>query len=213
MAALDCANGPSAPMPCCSAPSTRPLIDWSARASFRGRSRPADPSTPTRWALGRLGQAIAGVASLLAAVVVGGHWAARLSVAWLHAQPEYQLDFRKIVLVPPPPPWIRLGALGLEISITEMDIRIQLPSDAQELQQQALGYGDAITFCLAEPNCAAVVSWGFTDKFSWVPGVFSGFGDALMFDMSYAIKPAYTAMQSVLEAKITGVKVDVDPLR
>jgi endo-1,4-beta-xylanase len=94
----------------------------------------------------------------------------------------------------------RLAALGLEISITELDVRIQLPSDAQELQQQALAYGDAVTFCLTEPNCAAVVSWGFTDKFSWIPGVFSGFGDALMFDMSYQPKPAYTAMQTVLEA-------------
>lgn len=94
----------------------------------------------------------------------------------------------------------RLGALGLEVSITEMDVRIQLPSDATELQQQALAYGDAITFCLTEPNCAAVVTWGFTDKFSWVPGVFGGFGDALIFDMNYGIKPAYTAMQTVLEA-------------
>ncbi|HET7504773.1 MAG TPA: endo-1,4-beta-xylanase, partial [Kofleriaceae bacterium] len=94
----------------------------------------------------------------------------------------------------------RLANLGLEISITEMDVRIQLPSDAQELQAQALAYSDAVTFCLTEPNCAAVVSWGFTDKFSWVPGTFSGFGDALMFDMSYQPKPAYTAMQSVLEA-------------
>src|SRR5262249_19798028 len=39
----------------------------------------------------------------------------------------------------------RLAGLGLEISITEMDVRIQLPSDAQELQQQALAYGDAVT--------------------------------------------------------------------
>lgn len=94
----------------------------------------------------------------------------------------------------------RLGALGLEISITEMDVRIQLPADAQELAQQALAYGDAVTFCLAEPNCSAVVAWGFTDKFSWVPGTFNGFGDALIFDMNYQIKPAYTAMQNVLEA-------------
>lgn len=94
----------------------------------------------------------------------------------------------------------RLAAIGLEVSITEMDVRIQLPSDAQELQQQALAYGDAVNFCLTEPNCAAVVSWGFTDKFSWVPGTFSGFGDALMFDTSYQPKPAYTAMQTVLEA-------------
>jgi cellulose 1,4-beta-cellobiosidase len=94
----------------------------------------------------------------------------------------------------------RLAALGLEISITEMDVRIALPSNAQTLQDQALAYGDAVTFCLNEPNCAALVSWGFTDKFSWVPGTFSGFGDALMFDMSYQPKPAYTAMQTVLEA-------------
>ncbi|HEY6176737.1 MAG TPA: endo-1,4-beta-xylanase [Kofleriaceae bacterium] len=93
----------------------------------------------------------------------------------------------------------RIAGLGLEISITEMDVRIQLPDDDTKKQQQALAYGDAITFCLAEPNCAAVVSWGFTDKFSWVPGTFSGFGDALVFDANYQPKPAYTAMQSVLE--------------
>jgi endo-1,4-beta-xylanase len=97
----------------------------------------------------------------------------------------------------------RLAGLGLEISITEMDVRIQLPSDAQELQQQALAYNDVVTFCLAEPNCAAVVTWGFTDKFSWVPGTFSGFGDALVFDANYQPKPAYTAMQSVLEGGTT----------
>jgi endo-1,4-beta-xylanase len=96
----------------------------------------------------------------------------------------------------------RLAGLGLEISITEMDIRIQLPTDMTELQQQALAYGDAITFCLAEPNCAAVVTWGFTDKFSWVPGTFGGFGDALVFDASYQPKAAYTAMQSVLEGGV-----------
>jgi endo-1,4-beta-xylanase len=94
----------------------------------------------------------------------------------------------------------RLAGLGLEISFTELDVRIQLPSDPQKLQQQALAYSDVVTFCLAEPNCAAVVSWGFTDKFSWVPGTFGGFGDALVFDANYVAKPAYTAMQSVLEA-------------
>lgn len=94
----------------------------------------------------------------------------------------------------------RLAALGLELSITEMDIRIQLPADAQELQQQSLGYGDAVTFCLSEPSCAAVVTWGFTDKYSWVPSVFNGFGDALIFDTNFQAKPAYTAMQAVLEA-------------
>ena len=93
----------------------------------------------------------------------------------------------------------RLAALGVEISITEMDVRIALPADATELQQQALAYGDAVRFCLDQPNCASLTIWGFTDKYSWVPSVFSGFGDALIYNASYQPKPAYTALQSVLE--------------
>ena len=93
----------------------------------------------------------------------------------------------------------RLAALGVEISITEMDVRIALPTDATELQQQALAYGDAVRFCLEQPNCTSLTIWGFTDKYSWVPSVFSGFGDALIYNASYQAKPAYTALQSVLE--------------
>jgi endo-1,4-beta-xylanase len=95
----------------------------------------------------------------------------------------------------------RLAALGLEISMTEMDMRISLPTTADELQQQALAYSNSINFCLTEPNCKAVVTWGFTDKYSWVPGIFSGMGDALIFDTNYQPKPAYFALLDVLEPK------------
>jgi endo-1,4-beta-xylanase len=94
----------------------------------------------------------------------------------------------------------RLAALGVEIAITEMDVRISLPTDATELQQQALAYGDAVRFCLEQPNCTALVLWGFTDKYTWVPGVFPGFGDPLIYNASYQAKPAYTALQQVLES-------------
>jgi endo-1,4-beta-xylanase len=88
--------------------------------------------------------------------------------------------------------------LGLELTVTEMDIRITLPTDSNELQQQALGYGDVMRFCLT--RCAALVTWGFTDKFSWVPSTFTNppQGDALPFDMNYQPKPAYTAMLNEL---------------
>ncbi|MEM2029204.1 MAG: endo-1,4-beta-xylanase [Candidatus Bathyarchaeia archaeon] len=33
--------------------------------------------------------------------------------------------------------------------------------------------------------------WGFTDKYSWIPIYFSGYGAALIFDESYMPKPAY----------------------
>lgn len=94
----------------------------------------------------------------------------------------------------------RLAALGVDVAITEMDVRIALPTDATELQQQALAYGDAVRFCLEQPNCTALVIWGFTDKYTWVPGVFPGFGDPLIYNASYQAKPAYTALQQVLES-------------
>ena len=94
----------------------------------------------------------------------------------------------------------RLASLGLEVSITEMDVRISLPTTAQELSEQALAYRDLVEFCLTQPNVKTLVTWGFTDKYSWIPGFFSGFGDALIFDMNYQPKPAYTSMLSALGA-------------
>src|SRR5215468_9710677 len=93
----------------------------------------------------------------------------------------------------------RLGELGLEVSITEMDVRISLPTTAQELSEQALAYSDAVQFCLSQPNVKTLVTWGFTDKYSWIPGFFSGFGDAQIFDANYQPKPAYFAIQDVFE--------------
>jgi len=93
----------------------------------------------------------------------------------------------------------RLADLGLDISITEMDVRLILPDTPDQLQQQALAYGDAINFCLTQSNCKALVMWGFTDKYSWIPGTFSGRGDALIYDTNYQPKPAYFALKNVLE--------------
>lgn len=92
----------------------------------------------------------------------------------------------------------RLQNLGLELSMTELDIRMQLPDDSTKQQQQASSYSSVVNFCLAQPACVAIVTWGFTDKFSWIPGTFSGFGDALPFDMNYQPKPAYTAFLNAL---------------
>lgn len=94
----------------------------------------------------------------------------------------------------------RLAALGLEISITELDVRGKVPLNAAGLAKQAKAYGDIVAFCLTQPNCKAVVLWGFTDKVSWIPGFFKGTGDALIFDANYQPKPAYAAMLKALAA-------------
>jgi endo-1,4-beta-xylanase len=93
----------------------------------------------------------------------------------------------------------RLADLGLEISITEMDVRIKLPTTTEALKEQADAYGDTAMFCLTAPNCKALMTWGFTDKHSWIPGVFPGWGDALIYDANYQAKPAFSALRKVLE--------------
>ncbi len=93
----------------------------------------------------------------------------------------------------------RLTALGLEITVTELDVAIPVPVDAAKLQSQAKAYADMTYFCMTHPNVKRMFMWGFTDKYSWIPGFTNGTSDAaLIFDVNYNKKPAYYAIQTVL---------------
>ena len=93
----------------------------------------------------------------------------------------------------------RCAALGLKVHLTELDIRMQLPATAELLSAQAQNYRDVVQTCMSYAACDVVVMWGFTDKESWIPSTFPGWGAALVFDSSYQPKPAYTSLQSVLK--------------
>lgn len=95
----------------------------------------------------------------------------------------------------------RLGELGLEVHITEMDVRIKDPPTDKLLAKQATVYKDMLGACLSVENCKAFVLWGFTDKYSWIPQFISGYGSALIFDYSFNPKPAYTAMLNALSGQ------------
>ncbi|KAK3109710.1 hypothetical protein LTR53_016733, partial [Teratosphaeriaceae sp. CCFEE 6253] len=45
--------------------------------------------------------------------------------------------------------------------------------------------------CLAVKRCVGMTTWGVSDEYSWIPGVFAGEGAALMWNETYAKKPAY----------------------
>jgi len=94
----------------------------------------------------------------------------------------------------------RLAALGLEVHITEMDVRIQGPATEEKLARQARIYQDMLRVCFAAENCRALIFWGFTDRHSWIPKYFPGWGAALPFDDAYRPKPAYRALIEVLSA-------------
>jgi endo-1,4-beta-xylanase len=95
----------------------------------------------------------------------------------------------------------RFAALGLKIQITELDIRVALPPTPQSLQTQAENYRDVFDLCLQVPACDMVVMWGFTDRSSWIPSVFPGQGDALLFDNNFQPKPAYNSVHTLLSSR------------
>ena len=94
----------------------------------------------------------------------------------------------------------RFAQLGLQIYITEMDVRYPTPISAANLQAQATIYQNVLNACLQQPACKGLQTWGFTDKYSWIPSTFAGQGDALEFDANYSAKPAYFALQTGLGA-------------
>jgi endo-1,4-beta-xylanase len=94
----------------------------------------------------------------------------------------------------------RFAKLGLKIAVTELDIRITLPSDQTELKKQADYYREYMETALANPACRTFMIWGFTDAHSWVPGTFSGTGEALIYNSNYQAKPAFTSLLETLKA-------------
>ncbi|MFJ9006333.1 endo-1,4-beta-xylanase [Streptomyces canus] len=97
----------------------------------------------------------------------------------------------------------RFADLGVDVAITELDIRMALPSDSTKLAQQAADYKAVTNACVAVARCAGVTVWGFTDSDSWVPSTFPGQGAATPYDENYAPKPAYYAIAEALGGTTT----------
>jgi cellulase/cellobiase CelA1 len=66
-----------------------------------------------------------------------------------------------------------------------------------------------VSDCLQVSRCVGVSQWGVGDADSWIPGAFSGFGAATMYDQNYQPKPAYTAAQNALGGSSNGNTVTV----
>ncbi|CAL1707073.1 unnamed protein product [Somion occarium] len=81
--------------------------------------------------------------------------------------------------------------LGIEVAITELDIRMTLPETPSLLAQQKKDYETIISACNEVKGCIGVTVWDFTDKYSWIPRSFAGEGNACPWDDNLQIKPAY----------------------
>jgi GH35 family endo-1,4-beta-xylanase len=58
----------------------------------------------------------------------------------------------------------QFAALGVEVAITELDIRMTLPSTAALLAQQKRDYQTVIAACKAVKACVGVTVWDWTDR-------------------------------------------------
>ncbi|KAJ9098046.1 hypothetical protein QFC19_006481 [Naganishia cerealis] len=98
----------------------------------------------------------------------------------------------------------QFSALGLEVPITELDVRIPVgandqPANATVAKQRDDGYYTAVSACLGDSLCPGVSIWQFADPTSWIPGVFKGYGSALIYDAEYQPKSSYYATQQALK--------------
>ncbi|KAL4739337.1 glycoside hydrolase superfamily [Aspergillus similis] len=94
-------------------------------------------------------------------------------------------------------------ALGVEVAYTEADVRIQLPTSATTLAQQSTDFQSLAGSCVDTAGCVGFTIWDWTDKYSWVPSTFSGYGAALPWDENFVKKPAYDGLLVGLGGTVT----------
>lgn len=96
----------------------------------------------------------------------------------------------------------RFNDLGLDLHITEMDVRVPVDGNGDanpaDLESQAEIYWNVLSVALGQPRFTVFQTWGFTDNDSWIPGFYPGVGVALLFDETYQRKPAYWAVWNAL---------------
>jgi endo-1,4-beta-xylanase len=103
--------------------------------------------------------------------------------------------------------------MGLDVQVTECDIQIKLPVVAtspdkvygdptpSDLKHQAETYYNLVKTCRQGGNVSAFLTWGFTDKYSWIPWKYPGNGQALPFDKNYQPKSAAYAIEQALKGE------------
>jgi endo-1,4-beta-xylanase len=87
---------------------------------------------------------------------------------------------------------------GFDIRVTEMDVMIADTAGPAALIAQAIVYRDVLDACLQFTRCSEFITHGFTDRHSWIPGRWPGYGRGLPFDSSYQAKPAFDSLAARL---------------
>jgi endo-1,4-beta-xylanase len=114
------------------------------------------------------------------------------------------LDLQYPLPIDAPQNLARFEQLGLQTAFTEVDVRFDLPVDNWKTAGQVASFNTLLQACLLTKHCVRYTLWGFTDKYSWVPGFFEGQGSATPLDENFQPKPAYRGLQQVLAVAASG---------
>ncbi|KAJ8909816.1 hypothetical protein NQ315_003694 [Exocentrus adspersus] len=83
----------------------------------------------------------------------------------------------------------RFTALGLDVAITELDIK----QNGQSQEAQAQAYASVVNACTSTSGCVGVTIWGFNDQYSWIND------NPCPWDSNYQAKPAVAAIEGALK--------------
>lgn len=93
----------------------------------------------------------------------------------------------------------RFADLGLDVALTEIDIRGYTPINKTTIAQHAKDWAYVVGACKAVSRCVGMTAWGITDRYSWIPGTFPGQDYGLLWDADYNTKKAYTEVIKTLK--------------
>ena len=91
----------------------------------------------------------------------------------------------------------RFQALGLEVQLTEIDLRMDSPVTEDKLAAQGEAYKRLMEIAI-DNDITTFVVWGVNDGLSWVPGFFIGYSTPTLLDREYGYKPAYYGVYEAL---------------
>lgn len=100
--------------------------------------------------------------------------------------------------------------LGLQVFVTEMDVNDRaVPVDTKSRDVAvAAAYKQYLDMVLADPAVRAVLTWGITDRYTWLNGEDSRADGQperpLPFDSVYHATPAFSSIRDTFDARVAG---------
>ena len=101
-----------------------------------------------------------------------------------------------------------LHGMGLQVFVTELDVNDRKLTSPVELRDLAVAaiYGNYLAMMLAEPNVNVALTWGITDRYTWLRGPKYGRADGqpnrpLPFDADYNPAPAFFAERDAIDTR------------